>query len=66
LKFLVSLVAHILNRDTITYFKKILLLFQDIVNIDSAVVEISSLEPGWSAERESIGEERSKYKDNEI
>ncbi len=55
-----------LSGDPVTVEESQIVSMQEIIDIDPTVVEIANLEPGWSAERESIGKEWLKYKDNEI
>ena len=38
-----------------------LITMEQIVDIDPTVMEIASLDPGWSAERKAVGEEWVKY-----
>ncbi len=43
-----------------------LIALQEIVNLDPTVMSIADLEPGWSAERSTVGGEWRRYEDKEV
>jgi len=55
-----------LSGEPVTVEESQIISMEEIVNIDPTVLEIATLEPGWSAERKEVGKEWSKYKDKDI
>ena len=55
-----------LSGDPVTIEESQIVSMEEIVTIDPTVVEVASLEPGWTAERKAVGEEWVRYEDSEI
>lgn len=55
-----------LSGKPITTEEMQLVSMEQIIKIDPTILNIATLEPGWSAERNSIGEKWVKYKDNDL
>ena len=55
-----------LSGQPITTEEMQLVSMEQIIKIDPTILNVATLEPGWSAKRNSISDKWVKYKDNEI